>query len=102
MATVQPPWNPPPVPAGGATLPKLKLWNSLTRSKVDFVPLESAKVSWYSCGPTVYDFSHLGHARNYVSLDILRRIMAHLGYDVNMVMNVTDVDDKIILAARQQ
>lgn len=49
MATVQPPWNPPPVPAGEATIPKLKLWNSLTRSKVDFVPLKSGKVSWYSC-----------------------------------------------------
>ncbi|KAH0288677.1 hypothetical protein M436DRAFT_43126 [Aureobasidium namibiae CBS 147.97] len=102
MATVQPQWNPPPVPVEGATIPSLKLWNSLTRSKVDFVPLQLGKVSWYSCGPTVYDFSHLGHARNYVSLDILRRIMTHLGYDVNMVMNVTDVDDKIILAARQQ
>ncbi|TIA53232.1 hypothetical protein D6C77_08203 [Aureobasidium pullulans] len=103
MAAVQPPWSPPPIPNGGAAkLPKLKLWNSLTRSKVDFVPLKEGKVSWYSCGPTVYDFSHLGHARNYVSLDIQRRIMTHLGYDVNMVLNVTDVDDKIILAARQQ
>lgn len=50
MAAVQPPWSPPPIPNGGAAkLPKLKLWNSLTRSKVDFVPLKEGKVSWYSC-----------------------------------------------------
>jgi hypothetical protein len=49
MATVQPQWTPPPVPVEGATIPSLKLWNSLTRSKVDFVPLELGKVSWYSC-----------------------------------------------------
>lgn len=48
-------------------------------------------------GPTVYDFSHLGHARNYVSLDILRRIMTHLGYDVNMVMNGTKTHDTYLL-----
>jgi cysteinyl-tRNA synthetase len=48
-------------------------------------------------GPTVYDFSHLGHARNYVSLDVLRRIMTHLGYDVNMVMNGTETPDTALL-----
>jgi hypothetical protein len=52
MATVQPQWNAPPVPVEGATIPSLKLWNSLTRSKVDFVPLELGKVSWYSCMDT--------------------------------------------------
>ncbi|KAF2769730.1 hypothetical protein EJ03DRAFT_343190 [Teratosphaeria nubilosa] len=61
------------------------------------------KVSWYACGPTVYDDAHLGHARNYVSTDIIRRILQrHFGYKVHFVMNITDVDDKIILAARQQ
>jgi len=59
-------------------------------------------VSWYACGPTVYDQSHLGHARNYVSTDIIRRILMHyFGFDVKFVMNFTDVDDKIILRARR-
>ncbi|KAJ2494889.1 cysteinyl-tRNA synthetase, partial [Coemansia sp. RSA 2052] len=61
------------------------------------------KVSWYACGPTVYDAAHLGHARNYVSFDIIRRIMEdYFNYDVNLVMNVTDIDDKIIVRARHK
>lgn len=64
---------------------------------------EGKKVGWYACGPTVYDDSHLGHARNYVSQDIIRRIMSdYFKFQVFFVMNITDVDDKIILAARQQ
>ena len=60
--------------------------------------IEKGKVSWYVCGPTVYDHSHLGHARNYVSTDIIRRIMIHyFGYKVKFVMNITDVDDKVWL-----
>jgi cysteinyl-tRNA synthetase len=63
---------------------------------VPFVPKEEGKVSWYACGPTVYDLSHLGHARSYVSTDIVRRIMLHyFGLQVNFVMNMTDVDDKV-------
>jgi cysteinyl-tRNA synthetase len=63
---------------------------------VPFVPKEEGKVSWYACGPTVYDLSHLGHARSYVSTDILRRIMMHyFGLRVNFVMNITDIDDKV-------
>ncbi|KAL2161838.1 hypothetical protein VTH06DRAFT_7622 [Thermothelomyces fergusii] len=70
---------------------------------VPFVPREEGKVSWYACGPTTYDLSHLGHARNYVSTDIIRRIlMHHFGFKVNFVMNYTDVDDKIIIKARRQ
>lgn len=53
-------------------------------------------MKWYSCGPTVYDHAHLGHARTYVTGDIIRRILEHLGYRVNFIMNITDVDDKII------
>lgn len=84
-------------------LPELTIYNSLTRSKTPFVPREGKKVGWYACGPTVYDDAHLGHARNYVSQDIIRRIMKdHFKFDVKFVMNITDVDDKIILAARQQ
>jgi hypothetical protein len=61
-----------------------------------FVPIEKGKISWYACGPTVYDHSHLGHARNYVSTDIIRRILINFfGYDVKFVMNITDIDDKV-------
>ncbi|KAF2734332.1 hypothetical protein EJ04DRAFT_493667 [Polyplosphaeria fusca] len=98
-ARTQPPWRQPP----SSEPSKLKVFNSLTRSKDDFVPLKSDKVTWYSCGPTVYDDAHLGHARNYVTIDILRRVMAgYFGFNLKFVQNVTDVDDKIILRARQQ
>ncbi|MBW0468866.1 hypothetical protein O181_008581 [Austropuccinia psidii MF-1] len=81
----------------------LKVYNSLTKSKVDFVTREPNKVTWYNCGPTVYDASHMGHARNYVSQDILRRVIRdYFGYQVTFVMNVTDIDDKIIERARQK
>ncbi|KAL2259837.1 hypothetical protein VTK26DRAFT_6336 [Humicola hyalothermophila] len=70
---------------------------------VPFIPREEGKVSWYACGPTTYDLSHLGHARNYVSTDIIRRIlMHHFGFKVNFVMNYTDIDDKIIIKARRK
>ncbi|KAJ5164974.1 uncharacterized protein N7500_006804 [Penicillium coprophilum] len=100
----QPPWR-QPASSPDAQLPPLKVWNSLTKSKTPFVPIDPAgkKVVWYACGPTVYDDAHLGHARNYVSTDIIRRIMRdYFKFDVNFVMNITDVDDKIILRARQQ
>ncbi|KAL1886044.1 hypothetical protein Cpir12675_006894 [Ceratocystis pirilliformis] len=104
-ARQQPPWTPPKPLAAGIKIPDLKVLNSLTRKKEDFVPLDSAgkKVSWYTCGPTVYDDAHLGHARNYVSTDIIRRIMKdYFNFNVQFVMNITDVDDKIILRGRQQ
>ncbi|GAA6014289.1 hypothetical protein JCM10207_005410 [Rhodosporidiobolus poonsookiae] len=89
-----------PVPAHPE--PCLKVYNSLTRSKVDFVTKRPGTVTWYNCGPTVYDASHMGHARNYMAQDIMRRILRdYFGYDVNFVMNITDVDDKIIVRARQ-
>ncbi|WVQ78146.1 cysteine-tRNA ligase [Cryptococcus sp. DSM 104549] len=82
--------------------PVLKVYNSLTRSKDEFVPKQGRRVDWYNCGPTVYDSSHMGHARNYLTQDIVRRILRdYFGYDVNFVMNVTDIDDKIILRARE-
>lgn len=82
---------------------QLKVQNSLNPgSLMPFIPIEEGKVSWYACGPTVYDHSHLGHARNYVSTDIIRRIMRdYFGFKVRFVMNITDVDDKIILKARR-
>ncbi|KAJ7680882.1 tRNA synthetases class I (C) catalytic domain-containing protein [Mycena polygramma] len=99
MSVQQPPWAPPPRQRED---PVLKVYNSLTKSKTEFVPRDGRRVKWYNCGPTVYDASHMGHARNYVTQDILRRIMTdYFGYDVHFVMNVTDIDDKIIKRARQ-
>ncbi|KAI1352140.1 cysteinyl-tRNA synthetase [Xylaria sp. FL0043] len=82
----------------------IKVHDSLRPGQpVLFTPIEKGKISWYACGPTVYDHSHLGHARNYVSTDIIRRILLHhFGFDVKLVMNFTDIDDKIILKARRQ
>ncbi|XP_020800990.1 cysteine--tRNA ligase, cytoplasmic [Drosophila serrata] len=95
---VQPAWQTPQA----AVRPKLKLFNSLTRQKEEFVPLDGNNVTWYSCGPTVYDASHMGHARSYISFDILRRILSkYFGYHIHYVMNITDIDDKIIKRARQ-
>ncbi|XKL66922.1 hypothetical protein PGB90_010342 [Kerria lacca] len=80
----------------------LYLFNSLTRKKEKFLPKKGKLIKWYSCGPTVYDAAHMGHARSYVSFDILRRILSdYFGYDVTYVMNITDIDDKIIKRARQ-
>jgi cysteinyl-tRNA synthetase len=80
-----------------AIMDSLRVHNSLKPgAPVPFTPMEPGKVSWYVCGPTVYDKSHLGHARNYVASDIIRRIMMHyFGFDVKYVMNMTDVDDKV-------
>ena len=83
----------------------LWFYNSLVDKKVPFVPVlgaESREITWYTCGPTVYDSAHMGHARNYVSFDIVRRVLEdYFGYNCLFVMNVTDVDDKIILRARR-
>ncbi|KAJ5070419.1 cysteine--tRNA ligase cytoplasmic [Anaeramoeba ignava] len=80
----------------------LKVLNSLTRTKVDFIPIKEEEVGFYVCGPTVYDSSHLGHARTYIAFDVIRRILTdYFGYKVNFVMNVTDIDDKIILRSRE-
>lgn len=73
------------------------VYNSLTRSKVRFIPKCDKTVTWYQCGPTVYAESHLGHARTYVSLDFIRRILKdYFGYNIVLCQNVTDIDDKII------
>ncbi|KAI0490569.1 cysteinyl-tRNA synthetase [Xylaria cf. heliscus] len=99
----------PPIPlrrrfATQLAMDSIKVHNSLRPGPpVPFTPIKKGKVSWYACGPTVYDHSHLGHARNYVSTDIIRRILLHYyGFDVKFVMNFTDIDDKIILRARRQ
>ena len=84
-------------------LSALKVFNSLTKSKTEFIPQNGKVLTWYCCGPTVYDSAHLGHARAYITFDIIRRILTeYFGFTINYVMNITDVDDKIILKARQQ
>ena len=80
----------------------MKLYNTLTRQKEDFIPLEENKVKMYVCGPTVYDFIHIGNARPYVVFDTIRRYFEYKGYDVNYVQNFTDVDDKIINRANNE
>jgi cysteinyl-tRNA synthetase len=77
----------------------LKIYNTLSRSKEDFKTLEPGKVRMYVCGPTVYAESHIGHAMSALVFDIVRRYLEYSGYDVNFVMNFTDVDDKIIAKA---
>src|SRR5258705_10347054 len=76
----------------------LRLFNSLTRSLGPLTPLDSAgkKVGMYCCGPTVYDFAHIGNWRTFVFGDFVRRYLEFKGYEVRHVMNVTDIDDKII------
>ncbi len=76
----------------------ITVMNSLTNEKDTFLlPDKETEIRWYQCGPTVYDVSHLGHARTYLALDCIRRILTrHFGYKVNLVQNVTDIDDKII------
>lgn len=97
----QPPWH-SPASTGAVELPPLRLHNSLTMQKEAFVPESGRRIEWYSCGPTVYDMSHMGHARSYISFDIMRRIMSdYFKFDVHYVMNITDIDDKIIKRARQ-
>lgn len=90
----------------------LKLYNTLTRQKEVFKPLKEGEVSMYSCGPTVYNFAHIGNMRTYIFVDILRRVLKHNGYQLKGVMNITDVghlesdsdtgEDKIQSAAKKQ
>lgn len=80
----------------------MKLYNTLTRRKEEFVPLEKGKVGMYVCGPTVYDFFHIGNARPFIVFDVLRRYLEYKGYEVTYVQNFTDVDDKIIRRAAEE
>ncbi|MGO1475463.1 MAG: class I tRNA ligase family protein, partial [Psychrobacter sp.] len=80
---------------------QLAIYDSLTGSKRQFVPLKSGQVGMYVCGMTVYDYCHIGHARVMVGFDMAVRWLAQLGYDVNYVRNITDIDDKIITRANE-
>src|SRR5690349_9356717 len=91
----------------------IRLFNTLTRSVDDFKPMVAGKVSLYSCGPTVYSLPHIGNMRAYIFADTLRRVLTYLGYEVNHVMNITDVghltgdaddtgEDKLEVGARRE
>lgn len=79
----------------------LQIYNTLTRQKEAFKPLVAGKVGMYVCGITIYDYCHVGHARTYVSFDVMNRFLRHSGFDVTYVRNITDVDDKIIKRANE-
>ncbi len=80
----------------------MKLFNTMTRTKEEFIPLEEGKVKMYVCGPTVYNLIHIGNARPMIVFDTVRRYFQYKGYDVNFVSNFTDVDDKIIKRAIEE
>lgn len=80
----------------------MKLYNTMSKTKEEFVPLEEGKVKMYVCGPTVYNFIHIGNARPMIVFDTVRRYFEYKGYDVNFVSNFTDVDDKIIKKANEE
>ena len=90
----------------------MKLYNTLTRRKEDFIALDDNRVRMYSCGPTVYNYAHIGNMRTYIFMDILRRALILEGFEILGVMNITDVghllsdqdegEDKMVLASREQ
>jgi len=81
---------------------KMRIYNTLTNRKEEFIPLTSGKVMMYACGVTVYDYCHIGHARSAIVFDVIRRYLKHKGFDVKYVRNFTDIDDKIINKAQQE
>lgn len=80
----------------------LTIYNSLTRNKEEFKPITPGKIGLYVCGNTVYDHCHLGHARSMLSFDVIVRFLRSVGYEVNFVRNITDIDDKIIIRANER
>jgi len=80
----------------------MKIYNTLTRKKEEFVPLKEGEAKIYACGPTVYNYIHIGNARPLCIFDILRRYMEYRGLKVTFVQNFTDVDDKIINKANEE
>lgn len=80
----------------------MKIYNTLTKTKEEFIPLNPPKVTMYVCGPTVYDFFHIGNARSFLLADMIRKYLIYKGYDLKFVMNLTDIDDKIIRKANEE
>ena len=80
----------------------LKFYNTLSREKEEFIPIDKKRVSFFVCGPTVYDYPHLGHGKTYTQFDVLARALRYFGYEVFYLQNITDIDDKIINRAKEQ
>ncbi|MFO7525878.1 MAG: cysteine--tRNA ligase [Ignavibacteriaceae bacterium] len=80
----------------------LSIYNTLTRKKEEFIPLDPPNVRMYICGPTVYDYFHIGNARSFIMADILRRYLLYKGFKVTFAMNITDIDDKIIIKSNEE
>jgi len=80
----------------------IKIYNTLSRQKEPLEPLEPGKVRMYMCGPTVYDYFHIGNARPFILFDVFRRYLKHRGFEVTFVTNLTDIDDKIIKKANEE
>ena len=80
----------------------MQIYNSQSRHKETFVPLHEGKVGIYACGPTVYNYFHIGNARPFITFDVLRRYLEHKGYEVTFVQNFTDIDDKMIKRANEE
>ena len=78
----------------------LRLYNTLSRRKEEFKPRADGRVGLYTCGPTVYNYAHIGNFRTYIFEDVLRRYLKYRGFDVFQVMNITDIEDKIIRDAK--
>src|SRR5216684_285145 len=81
---------------------RLKVYNTLSRHLDDFEPIHPGRVNMFVCGPTVYDVSHIGHGKSYVAYDIIARYLRRKGYSVFFILNITDIDDKIINRARKE
>ena len=81
---------------------KVKIYNTLSKRRDILTPIKNKKVNLFVCGPTVYDFSHIGHAKTYIIFDCFARYLKHIGFDVFYLQNITDIDDKIILRAREK
>ena len=79
----------------------LRFYNSIKRKKEEFHPIEDGKIGLYTCGPTVYDYAHIGNFRTFMFEDLLKRWLTHSGYEVIHVMNITDIDDKTIKKAQE-
>ena len=80
----------------------MKIYNTMTRQKEEFVPADNNEVKIYACGPTVYNYIHIGNARPLCVFDVLRRYLEYRGYNVKFVQNFTDIDDKIIKRANEE
>lgn len=80
----------------------MQIYNSLSKKKEDFIPINPPIVTFYVCGPTVYNYFHIGNARSFIMADIIRKYLEYKGFDVKYVMNLTDIDDKIIIKANEE